>query len=170
MQRMTRTLLTAAAIALAVTFTACSSGSNHDEPLADPDCSNATVRATVGEGEQAFTVSETDSNQWFCFSYGDQVGLDSDPAGVATPRLTDQGSLQITGSYSLFVLPTDTPQAAKVIDETGAAIPFAQTADGDHIMVIDVAGPDLGPDGGDPIVFTMLDAQGNTLAELPGYR
>ena len=37
-------------------------------------------------------------------------------------------------------------------------------------MVIDVAAPEMGPTQGDPIVFTMLDEQGNTLAELPGYR
>ncbi len=157
-----------------VAVAGCGGGStkgNHVEPLDAPNCDAATVRVTVTPpGEPPYTVSETDSNQWFCFSDGTTIGLDSEPGDRTEPAITDQGSLPGRGMFTLFVLPADTPQAARVVDEAGDDVFFAQTGDGDHLMLIDLAVTDLGPEPGAPMTFTMLDADGNELLALPGNR
>lgn len=154
-----------------VVLAGCDSGSTHREPLHNPNCDEATIRVTVTPpGEPPYTVSETDTNQWFCFSDGTTLGLDSEPGNRTEPAITDQGSLPGKGMFTLFVLPADTPQAARVVDEAGDDVFFAQTGDGDHLLLIDLAVTDMGPELGDPMSFTMLDADGNELLALPGYR
>lgn len=150
---------------------ACSDGNNHTEPLDKANCDESTLRLTVAvPGDPVYTVSETDTNQWFCFSDGTTLGLDSEPGDRTEATITDQGSLPGRGMFSLFVLPADTPLAARVVDEAGDSVLFAQTGDGDHLLLIDVAVTELGPELGDPMTFTMLDADGNELLTLAGNR
>ena len=145
--------------------------SNHLEPLGDAHCDSATRLTLVSMDDGTwFTVSETASNQWFCFTGGEAVGLDSQPGDRTEASLTDQGSLPRGGMFSLYVLPVDTPKVAVVVDDTGAEVPFAQASDGDHLMVLDVTAPDMGSELGEPVTFTLVDDAGNELLVLNGYR
>lgn len=109
----------------------------HREPLDDPECGSAELLTTVEIGTQSLTVSETTNGQWFCVD-GQPVGLDSSPAWVDAPALTDSGSLMSGGVFHLYVLPADTPTGVTLRDEAGADVPVAQSLDGDHLMILDV--------------------------------